>query len=64
MRIIKTEDMNIIITLKDETAGFKRISVKIGDLPANEIVVPNNLIKAQITDNAFVRHILNFFIKD
>lgn len=64
MRITKTDDLNIIITMTEETADTKRISVKIGDLPADEVVVPAHLLKAQITDNGFVRHVLNFFIKD
>ena len=29
-----------------------------------EIILPAKLLKKQFTDNAFARHILNFFIKE
>ena len=69
MRIHKTDNLKIEISVTASPSGdtevrAKRISVKVGDSEPIDARISERLVKSQITDNAFVRHILNFLIKD
>lgn len=69
MRLFKTDNLNVSIKIADITPNgtekpTKLISVTVGDTEAVTIRLSEPLVKAQVSDNALTRHILNFFIKE
>ena len=52
--------VRIIRTKPHETV----LNIQYDDESEHEIILPAGLIKKQFTDNAFAKHILNFFIKE
>lgn len=69
MRLFKTDNLTVNIKVSDITPNdteksTKLISVTVGDAEAVTIRLSEPLVKAQVTDNALTRHILNFFIKE
>ena len=52
--------VRIIRTKPHETV----LNIQYDDESEHEIILPARLIKKQFTDNAFAKHILNFFIKE
>lgn len=69
MRLHKTDNLKIEISVTDAApngtdAKAKQISVKVGNSEPIDARISERLVKSQITDNAFVRHILSFLIKD
>lgn len=69
MRLFKTEKLKVEIevtnvTPNDTAKPTKLISVRVNSNEWNTVQLSEPLVKAQVTDNALVRHILNFFIKE
>ena len=52
VRIIRTKPHETVLNIQHD------------DESEHEIILPASLIKKQFTDNAFAKHILNFFIKE
>lgn len=69
MRLFKTEKLKVEIevnniTPNDTVKPTKLISVRVNSGEWATVQLSEPLVKAQVTDNALVRHILNFFIKE
>lgn len=67
MRLFKTDKLFVTVSINSiEPKGTKQkvLVVKVGDAEAVTVTLDEPLVKAQVTDNALVRHILNFFIKE
>jgi len=69
MRLFKTEKLKAEIEVRNITPNdtakpTKMISVRVNGGEWTTVQLSEPLVKAQVTDNALVRHILNFFIKE
>ena len=66
MRSIKTSNVQIKINITDFENGDCLITVDFGQNEKERpgVMLPREITKTKFTDAAFIRHIMNFFIKD
>lgn len=64
MKKYKTDDMMISVRVVRTQPHEVVLNIQYAKDDEQEIVLPADCIKRQFSDNAFAKHLLNFFIKE